>query len=77
VSCQLSASSHDPFKTPKHAIEISSYEEMKLGPTSFSCSPYCSHLQQQQTKTAQNEKTKPYADHELNICLVSLISCKY
>jgi hypothetical protein len=24
---------HDPFNTPKHAIEISSYEEMKHGPT--------------------------------------------
>ena len=47
VSCQLSASSHDPFNTPKRAIEISSYEEMKHGPTCFSCSPYCSHLQQQ------------------------------
>ena len=40
VSCQLSASSHDPFNTPKRAIEISSYEEMKHDPTSFSCSPY-------------------------------------
>ena len=41
--------------TPKRAIEISSYEEMKDSPTSLSCSPYGSHLQQQQIKTAQNE----------------------
>ena len=55
VFCQISASSHDPINAPKRAIEISSYEEMKDSPTSLSCSPYGSHLQQQQIKTAQNE----------------------
>jgi hypothetical protein len=36
VNLRSSEAHHDPFNTPKHAIETNSYEGMKHGPTQTS-----------------------------------------